>query len=479
MSVLDTVFVMFKADSKDLKKGYAEVNKSTDKLVSGLKGKIAGLLGGAAIISGMRAAEEYADRLGKISDAIGVNIEDVDAWGGAVARAGGSAESFQSSIKVMTGNLADFAAKGTSRVAPFFDQLGIAMVDSNGKARNFIDILPELADAFSKISKSESFGIGQKMGLDSGTIMLLQQGRKSVQGLIKDQKELGVVSKEDAQISAKFSDTWADLKQIFRSLFVEINHYLLPIITAILKPLIDFGKILVKNKKIMLSVIIAAAAIFAAFFPVVSIIVAAAAAFGLLYDDIQAFNNGQKSFIGYVMNHYPKLTAYVKALVFPFTLLNDAIRSVVEIMLNGFDSAGESTNRFGQLMFAVATMVINIWNSLSSTINDTVNSISDGVNKVSAVINKAKSFVGLGGGDGVVDAADAINSANSSPINGLSSAALANSSSSVNKNTSVSTGDITIQTSATDADGIADSLAKSIQDHFTNTINDSDDGVFA
>lgn len=46
-------------------------------------------------------------------------------------------------------------------------------------------VLPELAESFEKLSKQESAALGQKLGLDQGTIMLLRRGRREVEDQIR------------------------------------------------------------------------------------------------------------------------------------------------------------------------------------------------------------------------------------------------------------------------------------------------------
>ena len=212
MTVLDKFLILFESDADDANKDVKKLDKTLDKTeksaksvtkqssklskeIKGLKapastaskqfltmgskalGAVGGVVALTGAIVGLLATTQKIDELSKFSDLIGENIEDVDAWSGAVVRAGGTAEGFRGTIEALTEKVIDASVKGFNEITPFFNQLGISIVDVNGKAKSTLDILPELADSFSRISKQKALGIGKKLGLDVSTIALLQQGR--------------------------------------------------------------------------------------------------------------------------------------------------------------------------------------------------------------------------------------------------------------------------------------------------------------
>ena len=61
--------------------------------------------------------------------------------------------------------------------------------DTNGKMRPFSDILLDLADRFSNMDPARANFFGRALGLDQGTINLLLQGRKAVEGMLAQQKK--------------------------------------------------------------------------------------------------------------------------------------------------------------------------------------------------------------------------------------------------------------------------------------------------
>jgi hypothetical protein len=71
----------------------------------------------------------------------------------------------------------------------------------------------------------------------------------------------------------------------------------------------------------------------------------------------------------------------------------------------------------------------------------------------------------------------AINTASNSPIAAQTSGSIANSFKSSARNTSVQTGDIIVQTQATDAEGIAREVGGSLNSQMRAAVDNFDDGV--
>lgn len=217
-TVVDSLFISLGVDPKGVSEGMSKAESTIQNSLKNIASFIAPLLGAVGFGAITKDYLAVADAMGKFSDSIGANIEDVHAWGEAVVRSGGDAQGFQNTLSSLTANLTHIATTGAGRLKPFFDELGISAKDANGKIREAFEILPELAEKFEKMSKSESLGFGRKLGLDQGTIMLLQSGRKAVEDLVRRQKELGVYTKEDAMITARMNDAVADMGQAFKAL---------------------------------------------------------------------------------------------------------------------------------------------------------------------------------------------------------------------------------------------------------------------
>lgn len=503
-SVLETFFILFESDASDAKKENDNLNKSLDEtedaassatgsvdetgeaflgLGNSALGAIGGILALGSMVAGVIGKTAELDQLGKFSDLIGENIGAVDAWSQSAIRAGGTAQGFQSSIESLNEKMVDASIKGTNEITPFFNQLGISIVDVNGKAKKSLEILPELAGAFEGLDKQESAGLGKKLGLDQGTIMLLQSGRAEVEAMVDRQTKLGVATREAADLSAKFNDQMADLKQTLSFSSQSILVSVLPALTWMLEGLTDVSQWMGENqvlvegffigiglaalKFVIPPMITMATAVWAAVAPFLAIGVAIAtvgAAIALIYEDIVAFNSGQDSLIGSMIEKWPILGDIIKG-------VGDTIKTVID----GLSSLAE-------FMFDLFTKPEKALEKLKSMAGGVVGFFGFGDDSSDEEIKKTteedKSDNGfLPGRDMIKKAQQSIIVASAAPITAQTSSSIQNSTSSNSRSITVQTGDTVIQTQATDPEGIARNFTQELESQLNTAIDNFDDGI--
>jgi hypothetical protein len=177
------------------------------------------------------------------------------AWSEAAARAGGSAQGFQGTLSTLNRQIQMAAAMGKGPGAMMLDELGIAYKDTSGKARDALEVLRDLAGKAENMSKQEFAGLAQKLGIDRGTIMLLQSGRASLDELIARQKSLGVYTKEDAEIAAKANDAMADFQQVLKAFAAGLLRVVVPALTFVTDKLTNMVNFLRQHRPFVLAVI--------------------------------------------------------------------------------------------------------------------------------------------------------------------------------------------------------------------------------
>ena len=231
---IDELVIALGLKTDGVKKGAKEAENTISGMTSAITAKL-GLLSAAAAAAFSVFARfgEYvsqADSMGKLANALDVDIEKMHAWGEAAARAGGSVEGFQGSLQSLTAQLARQATVGTSRAAKMLEGVGIDAGEI-GRQRQAFDVMMDLAEKAETMGKQEFFGLGRSLGLDQGTIMLLQQGRTALKDAIQAQKEFGVYTKEDAKLTADWNDRVADFGQVMKSFSAIIFRMILPAMT--------------------------------------------------------------------------------------------------------------------------------------------------------------------------------------------------------------------------------------------------------
>jgi hypothetical protein len=486
MSLLDTLLTVFEFDTseidvglKDVDKGTKKVEKSltdaeksSQKLATSLKGvaaqfagAIASAVGLYAAISGINAAAQVASDLKTMADATGSSVEALDAWGNAVEKSGGSAYYFQWTVRYLNQALDEAAKTGTGNAAEALKTLGISFKKADGSARDFIELLPEIADAFDGLSVSESTNLGEKLGLDWGTIQLLQKGRAGVEEMIQRQKELGVVTAKDAEVAAAYVSQQKDTERAWRSLWTVIGTAVLPIFTQLSKMVevavswmsrhshFVIGALIAIGGAITAYVLpplvrmaIASVVAFAPYYGIAAIIAGVGLAFALIYDDVMHFLEGNNSVIGLMLEKWP--------------LVGDVFKGIGEI-LKGLWGA----------LIGIGEIILNPIQSVMIALNDLL-----------SLYNKVKSALGFGGGEDMKATLDQTKKI-SQEISGNSMAsqtsASIGASNSHSRNTNVQVGDVTISTQATDAEGVRDAFSNSLEDQIRKSLANFDDGVRA
>ena len=288
-----------------------------------------------ATVAGVVIASAFStDELGKFTETLGLSIEEVDAWGSAVERNGGSAESFRGSISSLNDSLTDISLTGGGDAAETLARLGISATNSQGQIKGVFELLPQLADSFQNLNRQEAVGLGKKLGLDQGTILLLMQGRDAVDDLVSRQKELGQITQEDYEVAAKFNDTWADTKRVFNDLVVSAATGLLPFLTKGLEGVQKLTGWMKDNQDLVVGFFTAAAtavtvyylpamakaaaATIAATWPFIAMaaaIAAISAVVALVYEDIKAFVNGQDSLLGRMVERWQWLGDAINGII--------------------------------------------------------------------------------------------------------------------------------------------------------------------
>lgn len=419
------------------------VDESADSFF-GLSSELVSVAAGLVIVTGLFAGLTSqalsTDEIGKFAEVTGDSIEEIGAWGEAVKRMGGDANSFRGTLSGLNDQLTDISLTGGGEISEIFARIGVNAVGAGGKIKSAFEILPELADSFQNLSKKESLSFGKKLGLDQGTILLLQQGRVAVEELVLKQKQLGVATKEDAAAAAEFNDALADSQQTFANLFTSAGTTILPLLTSMMHGFDAIIGWIKENETLVTGFFIAVGAVIATtYLPVIlsagaatlvamapflligAAVAAVGSAFALLYEDVVAFIGGQESFIGDLAKKYQ--------------WFGDIVNGVIDGIKSGIGS-------------------------LSGLLDGALSLFGFGDDEINANLDKAIKVTGA------ID---------SNPLNGQTSASIINSQQSSSRVNHIKIGDTTVNTRATDAAGVASAVGDNLNNQISMAIQQFDD----
>ena len=308
-------------ETKKLDKELQKVEDTSNSLGKSLLSMVGGFVGAAAsgfalstFVNVIASAKDYTIALENTSNQLGIARDELSAFHRVAEQNGGTMDEFNSSIVNLNEKINELGNSADTIISPALNRFGISLKDTNGVLKTSTELMPELADMFSQISKQESANIGKKLGLDNATIRMLQMGRAELDEQIKTQKELFSVTDEQVEIFQRFDKTLAQNKQAFRYLGTELGATVMPILEFFIKKINGGIEFLAKHKDFAVGVIIALSGAitayalpsmirlgiatvtaFAPFYLIGAVIAGAAVTIGLLYEDLMVFLEGGTS----------------------------------------------------------------------------------------------------------------------------------------------------------------------------------------
>ena len=399
------------------KEGAKQAQSGWAKLADSLKSSLTSIATGAMALYGVYSTfSSYlstADAMGKFADSIGQNIEDIHAWSEAVIRSGGSAEGFQGSLKSLSTQLSKMSTTGKSRAGNILESVGID-AGGIGRARKGLDVMLEISDKMQEMSKEEALGFGASLGIDSGTIMLLQQGRDAVADLVRKQKELGVYTKEDARITAEFNDAVADSKQAFMSFASIMFRMVTPALKWVVDGFTDFVSFLKRHEFavqtffVMLSAVITTMLIPAfnkLFWTVaknpLTWVILILAGFALLLEDLYKWANNDKAAFGGLWEMFfdgpqdakQSFETFFKTAKFVFEYLKNAPKRIVENFKSSFRQLEYSFKSLN-LVQRFEDVLRDIQNASNTELSVTIGNTKSPIDELCQWINEQFTAVG-------------------------------------------------------------------------------------
>lgn len=334
-TLIDTLLVSLKLDggdfkrdandatkaNKDLadstKKATAESDKFAKSINNGVKA-LAGLFSAILVSTGMQKliddTAKANDQLNFLSKNLGMSATAVKRWQGAAEMSGGSADGMAASLSGLSKSLWDMVTMGDTSVLPYFNALNVGVIKSNGELRNLDDILLDVSDSLSKMSRPQAYNFAKNMGFDDGTINMLLQGRREVEEYLALQKDIVVSSEQELEISRQLNKQNALVSRQWEGLKTLLANYLMPYALKFSETISGFLNYLNRNRDTAVFVFKAIGTVigvtliplalkagaafmgmFAPLFGGVGLLLLLGGAIAALYDDYDKWKKGEKS----------------------------------------------------------------------------------------------------------------------------------------------------------------------------------------
>lgn len=252
-TVVDALLVTLGVDSSGVDRGMNQaqerINSGVKNIVSALSAPIMAALAGFSAGAAVSAYTETATGLDRLSQSLGMSMEDLQGWQYAAEAAGAEAAEVGNFFRDMNDYIVDATTFDSGPLKDIAKELGISLKDAQGNIKATEDVTLELADAFQRIGSQKAVAFGMQMGIDPGMIALLQKGRAEIEGLIQAQKELGGYTKEDAEIASKAKFAFLTLGKAIEAATMPIARTVVPDITWLAERFTDVAKLMRDNSQ--------------------------------------------------------------------------------------------------------------------------------------------------------------------------------------------------------------------------------------
>lgn len=556
--VLETFYFLFESDASKLEAGLNDANRKTDQLERNLQDtdKAAGMVGGSlmrlagslgAALGGMLAfgaikatiVETAAamDDLGDAAAALDIPVDQLSAWSMAASMVDGSQQGFIASLQSINTSMVAIATTGKGKLLPYLTEMGLSMADVETASKDPLFALEKMADKFQGLSRAEAAGLGDKLGLDQGTVNLLSEGREGLALLIAKQKEMGVQTAEQTEQAGKFDLAMKEWNATFTAVKREFVTTLLPPITDFFRTLTKlvgwmsdnrtavvafFGSVAaVLIGKYVPAALAAARANWAMLAPYIAAgaaILAFGAIVALVADDLYAFGQGHDSVVGEAAKKWPAVGVAIDGVGKSLAILmaateaygtligetfagggveavdtfSNKIRFMVEEARQLFPTIGITFDAAVWAMTKVIEVVAGAWDAFMARIQFGIDLFMRAKEAVGGLVGSALGSTEANAGApgalpagvsattmfGIAKAQQSLSNANT-PLMSQTSSSISNSRATTSKTTNVTTGPITVQTQADDGNKVAAELGKSLKSEMRSAIDENDDGVLA
>lgn len=519
-----------------LEKVDAAANRSAAAFVSLAKkaAAFAGIgLSLGATLSAITGRMGEIRELDQFSSKLNSSIEDVDAFRRTVVGMGGETAGALDSLSKVAEKVNEAFSDAESGARKDLQSWGIAFKDAEGKAIGASDAMLNLASSLEGVSRAEALDRLKKIGIeDAATIDLLLRGRAAVEAKMRAEKEMGVVTEANAEETRKYYAEMNRALGTLQSMGNTIIDVVVPYMAMAAGAFADVTQWVRENQTLVEGFFIGIAGVITAwylpamvraaiattiatwpFLLIAGAIAATGVAIALLYEDIAAWVNGAPSLLGtffswlggelsdmvegFKRSAIAIKDAFVDAFKWLWDVSEEFRNEVLGDLSSMVDGFKESAQGIKDAIGGAFAWIKEQWDRFVAPIFDKIGFVAEKMGIMKAEVTQNESQPWQGGAlptaspdadairaylngttapTGVAAGQSALSTAQGVTLNGTTPSMIGGARSTTNNNT-VEVGNVTVQTQATDADGIAREVDSALRRQLQNTAAQFDDGV--
>lgn len=425
MSILETFFILFKTDADQAAKDIGKVDDASDKAAAGLvkmdvateavsasfrsmaaaiAGPILALASAGSMLSIAVARAAEVRELDQFSSKLNASVADVDAFQRSVKGMGGETAAALDSLSKIAEKVNEAFSDAESGARKDFKAWGLAFKDAKGNALGASDAMLELAKNLEGVSRAEALARIKKLGIeDAASIDLLLRGRAALEEKIRAEKDLGVVTKEQAENVRRYYGELGRAQNALTSIGNQILTTLIPVMIKGTQVLADFAGWVSKNGTLVAGFFIgvagvltavylpaitaAATATLAATWPFIAVgaaIAAVGAIVALVYEDIVMFLNGQPSLIGKLAEKYEWVAAVIKGIGVAWGVAKSASVTAIADVSEVLKSLGDIAKTVVSFVASGASTILTAWYEIQAPMFQAWSNLFKAIGEVAA-----------------------------------------------------------------------------------------------
>ncbi|MGS3576340.1 phage tail tape measure protein [Citrobacter freundii] len=206
--------------------------KASIGLLAGMGAAIQGSAG--AMAAWFTSIIDGLDPLVQFHRETGLSVEGLQELGRVAELNGSSMEAVTSSIGEMTMRIGEFISTGEGEMADIGKRLGLQFKDASGNVKDATQTFIELSDKMRSMSQAEKFSVLDKMGIDRSMVQMLSLSREELDKSLKQARDWGVVTTEQADAAAEFNNSLKDLRMGYSSVSTQLALSFLPMLKEVI-----------------------------------------------------------------------------------------------------------------------------------------------------------------------------------------------------------------------------------------------------
>lgn len=250
-SVVGALRIVLGADTASFEDGMKGAGKTLEDFAS--KAKIAGTaigvaLSGAIIGLGvsLKNAVDQADKLGKLSQSMGVPVEQLSQMSLAAQLSGVSIEALAKSFSILNKNMVDASGNAKTEAARAFQAMGISVKDAGGNLKSAQQVIVEMAGKFQGYSDgaAKSALATATLGKSGAALVpMLNAGADGLKRMMDEADALGLtIDTKTAKAASQFNDNLNLMGKIWDGMVMKVTAALLPAFTQLTGAFLEIGR---------------------------------------------------------------------------------------------------------------------------------------------------------------------------------------------------------------------------------------------